>query len=95
MSSDFNTSFSKRRLADCYLICVFKAFWSRYFQIYREIRKIIDEGKVGEVQVVDASLGHPMFVRFFFIAAIGTISRLFNLDFLFCRIKWSVYIDAN
>uniref|UniRef100_A0A0N5ABG9 Trans-1,2-dihydrobenzene-1,2-diol dehydrogenase n=1 Tax=Syphacia muris TaxID=451379 RepID=A0A0N5ABG9_9BILA len=37
-----------------------EAFWSRFFPIYKDIRKIINDGIIGDVQVVQASLGFPI-----------------------------------
>lgn len=37
-----------------------EAFWSRFFPVYKGIRKTLDEGKVGEVQIVQADLGFPI-----------------------------------
>lgn len=48
-----------------------EAFWSRFFPVYKDIRKIISDGTIGEIQVVQANLGFPILEK---------VERLYNPD---------------
>ncbi|GAA6138438.1 Gfo/Idh/MocA family oxidoreductase [Arenicella sp. 4NH20-0111] len=37
-----------------------EAVWTRFLPVYNDIRRWIDEGKIGEVQMIDASFGFAM-----------------------------------
>ncbi|KAH1180852.1 hypothetical protein KIL84_001786 [Mauremys mutica] len=37
-----------------------EAFWTRFFPISEQIRRLLAQGALGEVQLISATVGHPM-----------------------------------
>ncbi|TKR78259.1 hypothetical protein L596_019096 [Steinernema carpocapsae] len=37
-----------------------EGFWSRFFPVYKDIREILEAGKIGEVKIIQADMGFPI-----------------------------------
>ncbi len=40
--------------------CIFQAIWTRFFPVSLEVRRLLSQGEVGEVQMVRADLAAPL-----------------------------------
>ncbi|XP_044845020.1 trans-1,2-dihydrobenzene-1,2-diol dehydrogenase-like [Mauremys mutica] len=41
-------------------VFLMEAFWTRFFPISEQIRRLLAQGALGEVQLISATVGHPM-----------------------------------
>lgn len=68
IASSLMKNISKRYLKR--IIKQVQAFWSRYFPVYHEIKKVLKSGDLGEIRLVQANLGFPIIVSSFTIITV-------------------------